>query len=135
MSLRKSPERTATLLAANRTNGRKSIGLQSISKSRQRELLNGLRDGGRLARSLEILERAPLRQQLDFARLYANLHKAVVPEPSETDLVLATAAFVWRVKRRMENRVRTARFRAQVAAREGKLSPPWRMPLGAPAVR
>ncbi|HXJ95737.1 MAG TPA: hypothetical protein VMT20_23090 [Terriglobia bacterium] len=101
-----------------------------MSKTRQRELLNGLRDGGRLARSLETLARAPLRVQLDFARLYANLHKAVAPEPSEVDLVLAAAAFVWRVKRRMENRVRTARFR--VAARKGQLPPPWRMPLQRP---
>jgi len=130
MSLRKSAERTPALLAANRANAPKSIRLQSISKSRQRELLKGLRDGGRLARSLEILARAPLLQQLDFARLYANLHKAVAPEPSEVDLVLAAAAFVWRAKRRMENRVRTARFR--VAARKGQLPPPWRMPLQRP---
>ena len=58
--------------------------------------------------------------------------KAVAPEPAEVDLVLAAAAFVWRVKRRMENRVRTARFRAQVAARDGRLPPPWRMPLRCP---
>ena len=132
MSLRKSPERTPALLAASRANGRKSLGLQSISRSRQRELLNGLRDGGRLARSLEVLARASLPQQLDFARLYANLHKAVAPEPSEIDLVLATAAFVWRVKRRMENRVRSPRFKAQVAAKGGRLPPPWRMPLQRP---
>ena len=132
MSIRKSPERTPALLAANRANGRKSTGLQGISRSRRRDLLKGLRDDGRLARSLEILAQAPLPQQLDFARLYANLHKAVAPEPAEVDLVLAAAAFVWRVKRRMENRVRTARFRAQVAARDGRLPPPWRMPLRCP---
>jgi hypothetical protein len=128
MPLRKSPERTPALLAANRANGRKFNGLHDLSRQ-QRELLNGLRDGGRLARSLEILARAPLPQQLDFARLYASLHKAVVPEPSEVDLVLAAAAFVWRVKRRMENRVRSPRFKAQVAAQDGRLPPPWQMPL------
>ena len=86
--------------------------------------MNGLRDGGRWARSLEILARAPLPLQLDFARLYASLHKAVAPEPSEVDLVLAAAAFVWRVKRRMENRVRSPRFKAQVAVQGGRLPPP-----------
>lgn len=131
VSLRKSPERTPALLAANRTNGRKSIGQKGIP-GRQRDLLNGLRDGGRLARSLEALARAPLPQQLDFARLYAGLHKAVAPEAGEVDLVLAAAAFVWRVKQRMEHRARTARFRAEVAARKGQLPPPWRMPLRRP---
>jgi len=132
MSLRKSPERTPALLAANRANAPKSIKPQGISRSRQRELLNGLRDGGRLARSLEVLDRAPLPVQLGFARLYASLHKAVAPEPSEMDLVLAAAAFVWRVKRRIENRVRTPQFRSQVAARNGRLPPPWRMPIERP---
>jgi hypothetical protein len=131
MSLRRSPERTLALLAANRANGRKFNGPRDLSRQ-QRDLLKGLRDGGRLARSLEILARAPLRQQLDFARLYASLHKAVAPELSEEDLVLAAAAFVWRVKRRMEHRVRSPRFKAQVAARDGRLPPPWRMPLQRP---
>jgi hypothetical protein len=132
MSLRKSPERTPALLAANRANGRKSTGSQSILRSRHRELQNALRDGGRLARSLEMLARAPLRLQLDFARVYASLHKAVAPEPSEVDLALATAAFVWRAKRRIENRVRSPRFRAQMAAQNGQLPPPWRMLLDRP---
>jgi len=131
MSLRKSPKRTPGFLAANRANGRKFNGARRLSRSRQRELLRGLRDGGRLERSLEALARAPLPQQLDFARLYASLHKAVAPEPGEVDLVLAAAAFVWRVKQRMENRVRSPRFKAQVA-QDGRLPPAWHMPLQRP---
>lgn len=132
MSLRKPPNYTPAFLAANRANALRATGLQSASRSRLRELLNGLRDGGRLARTLESLARAPLPQQLDFARLYASLHKAVAPEREEMDLVLAAAAFVWRVKRRMENQVRSPRFKAQVAAPGGQLRPPWRMTLRRP---
>jgi hypothetical protein len=127
MSLRKSLEHTPEFLAANRANGRRFTGLQSASRSKMRELLNGLQDGGRLARTLKSLAHAPLPQQLDFARLYASLHKAVAAEPAEVDLVLA-AAFLWRVKRRMESRVRSRRFQAQVAARGA-----WR--CGVPAGR
>lgn len=127
MSLRKSPARTPAFLAANRANAAKSTGPRT-ARGRERTLLNGL-GAGRRSQFLDTLARAPLSQQLDFARLYASIYKCLSPPAEGPDLVLPFAARAWWTKRKMEADVRTADFKAEVLAHGGWLPKPWRMKI------
>jgi len=107
---------------ADRRNARKSTGPRS-ARGKQAVILNGLQHGRRSRCFLDTLGRATLRQQLEFARLYASLYYALAPEACEIAWVMSLAARVWRRKQAIERQVRTSGFRAELAAPQGLTAP------------
>ena len=127
MALRRSPLLTPASLAARRANALKSTGPRT-ERGKQRTRLNRLLHGGRL-RLIPTLARQPLGQQLEFAHIYAALHKALVPRRAELGLLLRLASGLWWLKRTGERLARDLSFRAEIRARRGWLPPPLGMQL------
>ena len=127
MALRRSPLLTPASLAARRANALKSTGPRT-ERGKQRTRLNRLLHGGRL-RLIPTLAWQPLGQQLEFAHIYAALHKALVPRRAELGLLLRLASGLWWLKRTGERLARDLSFRAEIRARRGWLPPPLGMQL------
>jgi hypothetical protein len=127
MPLRRSPLLTPASLAARRANALKSTGPRT-ERGKQRAWLNGLLHGGR-SRLIATLPRQSLARQLEFAHIYAALHKALVPRRAELGLTLRLASGFWWLKRTGERLAQDPGFRAEIQARRGWLPPPLRTQL------
>lgn len=71
-----------------------------------------------------MLAQQPLAQQLEFAHIYAALHKALVPRRRELGIVLRLASGFWWLKRTAERVARDPDFRAEMQAGRGWMPPP-----------
>jgi hypothetical protein len=127
MPLRRSPLLTPAALAARRANALKSTGPRT-DRGKRRARVNQLLHGDR-SRRMETLARLPLAQQLEFAHIYAALHKALVPRCQELGLVLRLASGLWWLKRTGERAARDPEFRSQLQRGSGWLPPPLRIQL------
>lgn len=127
MPIRRSPFLTPRSLAARRANALQSTGPHT-KRGKQRAWLNRLLHGGR-SRLIANLARQPLARQLEFAHIYAALHKALVPRRAELGLVLRLAAGLWWLKRTGERMAQDPSFRAELQGGRGWLPPPLRTEL------
>ncbi|HEV2177235.1 MAG TPA: hypothetical protein VGW33_08540 [Terriglobia bacterium] len=126
MSLRKPPTRTEAFLAAHRSNALKSTGPRTAT-GKNAIVFNSMRAGSRSPHLFETLARSSLAVQLDFARLYSALYRALAPEPEHAGWVLPTAATIWQAKRKIERKVRSLEFRSKVGNGRTPLPCRWRL--------
>ncbi len=131
MPLRKSPQRSPAMLAANRANARKSTGPRT-PEGKSRVALNALRHGFYARNFLSALARSRSNFE-EFAGLYQALYLALAPSEEKKDNLLRTTIRVWVMKRRI------ARWAASPDQREaffaqsgGRFPAPWRLRLKRP---
>ncbi|HEY6291210.1 MAG TPA: hypothetical protein VI455_06550, partial [Terriglobia bacterium] len=134
MPLVKSPVLTPAKMAANRANSSRSTGPRT-ARGKQAVILNRIGRGRRSPAALQTVGRALLRQQLEVARIYADLYYALGPKPDELDWVERVAAHVWWMKREMERALRDPRFKPDVEAHGGWLPQPYRLRFERPGWR
>src|SRR5215813_6169861 len=100
MSLRKSPTRTAALLAVNRANAQKSTGPRTL-QGKNRVALSALRHGLHAPSFLPAFGKSALQE---FRGLYLALYAALLPDTTDEaamDLPKRTVLQVWRSKQEL----------------------------------
>jgi len=118
MALRKSPVRSAAMLAANRANAQKSTG-PATATGKARVALGVLRHAVNAPEFLSTLRKSA-RAWEEYKELYLVLYAALLPDktdPTAADLLHRTALHVWTLKQRV---VRWAASRAEREAWFGK---------------
>lgn len=137
MSLRKSPRRTRALLAANRTNCRKSTGPRTPIGKR-RSSWNAVRHGCRMRAGAYCIPFAA-REAEAFQVFYFTLRDAIQPTAGNVAgerALLLTAVRAWRIKGLFERLTRSLNDEDWQALATGTVPPPdfWRLRIKRPGL-
>src|SRR5215472_3531818 len=123
MSLRRSPARTPALLAANRSNARRSTGPRT-PEGKCHSALNALKHG-RTSAKLGVLLSG--READQFHQLRQALWEAIVPASGpEQEAVNRFASNVWTARREVERRIASPEGRALHFGTSGAFPVPFR---------
>ncbi len=136
MPLRKSPQRTRALLAANRRNSRRSTGPRTAAGKRHSRW-NAVRHGRRARTSCRCTPLAG-RDLKTFMDFYFELYDAIIPAESLAGhhAVLAKALEAWKVKCVLDRWIETRTEEDWLTLAAGAAPPPnfWRLKLRRPGV-
>src|SRR5215469_15332935 len=136
MSLRKSPKRTRSLLAANRANARKSTGPRTRA-GKGHSSWNAVRHGRRARASCRLIPVAA-HDLKTFTDFYFKLHDAIIPADSLAgeQAVLNKALEAWKANRVLDRWIDRQREEDWLVLAAGAVPPPtfWRLKLRRPGL-